>query len=518
MQSRSLICRPLSFVFMFVLTVFAALTVFNTEAQAIEYWPTISNISYTTLVGSNVRVSFDYALNDAYPAQPGDTFTIDLPAELKNNTPAPFEIMGVDASGNSISVGTATPTSNPDTLTVTFNNNIAGLRNIHGQMSFSLNWSNDIVQRGNGSTTLAIGEVRLNMTYGGSIAAMDPAITKYNRTGAAADTTYTLPSGATIETGNDYYVTSWVVNLTPTDITQVGLINATVKDQIVNPYTVDVSKLTGTGVNPADELAGPYLKHSFLLHLVDGPVLTVPAEKILAAITFTPNGYTLDFARLNDQVNFAGFQPFLQNCWLEYKTIVPANVTQVDNKATLDSDGNIQNYTREGWWINPRGTGTAIGDQQVSVSVSKVWDDQNNADGTRPTSVTVHLYADGVDTGKSEVLSDANGWTATFSGLDKNQIGTSTAITYTVDEDEVEGYTAQVTGDATSGFTITNTHIPPTPTTPPSETPEQPKQTKQPKKKEPKLPSTGDASFAAASLAAASSVLIAAGVLGKKRA
>lgn len=515
MQSRSLLCRPLSFVIMFVLTVFGALTVFNTEAQAGEYRPTISNISYTTLVGSNVRVSFDYALNDAYPPEPGDTFTIDLPAELKNNTPAPFEVMGVDASGNSISVGTATPTSNPDTITVTFNNNITGLHNIHGQMSFSLNWSNDIAQRGNGSTTLSIADVLLNMTYGGSIAAMDPLITKYNRTGAAAETTYTLPSGATIETGNDYFVTSWVVNITPSDITdmaKVGFLNAVVEDQVVNPYTVDVSKLTGTGVNPADELEGPYLKHSFLLHLVDGPVLTVPAEKILAAITFTPNGYTLDFARLNDQVDFLGFQPFIQDCWLEYKTIVPANVAQVDNRATFDFEGNINSYTREAQWINPRGTGTATGDEQVSVSVSKIWDDQNNADGTRPTSVTVHLYADGVDTGKSEVLSDANGWTATFSNLNKNQTGTTTAITYTVVEDEIEGYTTQVTGDAASGFTITNTHIPPTSTTPSSETP------KKPKKKESKLPSTGDASFAAASVAAVSSVLIAAGALGKKRA
>lgn len=515
MQSKGLVSRSLSFAVMFVLTVFAALTAFNTQAQAIEYTPNISNISYTSLGGSNVRVSFDYALNNnGWPAQPGDTFTIRIPAELENNTPAPFEVMGVDANGNSISVGTATPTSNPNTMTVTFNNNIAGLLNVHGQMSFSLNWSNDIAQRGSGSTTLYIGDTHLNMTYGGSIAAMDPAITKYNRTGATAETTYTLPSGATIETGSDYYVTSWVVNITPSDITQVGLFNTIIKDQIVNPYTVDASKLTGTGVNPSDELAGPYLKHSFVLHLINGAVQTLSADQILPAITFTPNGYTLDFARLNDQVNFAGFNPLIQDCWLEYKTIVPANASQVDNRATLDFDGNILNYTREGWWINPRGTGTATGDQQVSVSVSKVWEDQNNADGTRPTSVTVHLYADGVDTGKSEVLSDANGWTATFSNLDKNQTGTTTAITYTVVEDEVEGYTAEVTGDVTSGFTITNTHIPPTPTTPPSETPKKPKQ---PKKKEPKLPSTGDASFAAASVAATSSVLIAAGVLSKKR-
>lgn len=231
MQSKGLVSRSLSFAVMFVLTVFAVLTAFNTQAQAIEYTPNISNISYTSLGGSNVRVSFDYALNNnGWPAQPGDTFTIRIPAELENNTPAPFEVMGVDANGNSISVGTATPTSNPNTMTVTFNNNIAGLLNVHGQMSFSLNWSNDIAQRGSGSTTLYIGDTHLNMTYGGSIAAMDTAITKYNRTGATAETTYTLPSGATIETGSDYYVTSWVVNITPSDITQVGLFNTTIKD------------------------------------------------------------------------------------------------------------------------------------------------------------------------------------------------------------------------------------------------------------------------------------------------
>ncbi len=48
-------------------------------------------------------------------------------------------------------------------------------------------------------------------------------------------------------------------------------------------------------------------------------------------------------------------------------------------------------------------------------------------------------------------LLTANGWISTFSNLDKNQAGT-TAITYTVVEDEVEGYTAEVTGDVTSGF------------------------------------------------------------------
>ncbi len=52
----------------------------------------------------------------------------------------------------------------------------------------------------------------------------------------------------------------------------------------------------------------------------------------------------------------------------------------------------------------PTAAGTCNCEQQASVSVSKVWEDQNNADGTVLFSVTVHLYADGVDTGKSEVL------------------------------------------------------------------------------------------------------------------
>ncbi len=68
MQVKRLVSKSLSYVFVFMLMTFAALTVFNTKAQAVEYAPTISNATYTTLVGSNVRVNFDYALNNGAPA------------------------------------------------------------------------------------------------------------------------------------------------------------------------------------------------------------------------------------------------------------------------------------------------------------------------------------------------------------------------------------------------------------------------------------------------------------------
>ncbi len=55
---------------MFVLTVFAALTVFNTKAQAVGTHPAISNASlHNASYCPNVEVNFDYALCGAYTAR-----------------------------------------------------------------------------------------------------------------------------------------------------------------------------------------------------------------------------------------------------------------------------------------------------------------------------------------------------------------------------------------------------------------------------------------------------------------
>ncbi len=59
--------------------------------------------------------------------------------------------------------------------------------------------------------------------------------------------------------------------------------------------------------------------------------------------------------------------------------------------------------------------------------------------------------------GKTITLSDSNSWTDTFSGLDKYKAD-GTAIVYTVKEEDIANYTVAITGDITSGFTITNTN------------------------------------------------------------
>ncbi len=95
---------------------------------------------------------------------------------------------------------------------------------------------------------------------------------------------------------------------------------------------------------------------------------------------------------------------------------------------------------------------------KTQVSVKKAWNDMNNQDGKRPSSITVKLLADGQDTGKTLELNAANGWAGSFKDLDADKGGTP--IQYTVVEVTVPGYTSKVTGDAASGFTITNSYSP----------------------------------------------------------
>ena len=97
---------------------------------------------------------------------------------------------------------------------------------------------------------------------------------------------------------------------------------------------------------------------------------------------------------------------------------------------------------------------------KTEVSVKKKWDDKNNQDGKRPSPITVKLLADGQDTGKTLELTEANGWAGSFKDLDADKGGTP--IQYTVVEVTVPSYTSEVTGDAASGFTITNSYSPET--------------------------------------------------------
>ena len=110
-------------------------------------------------------------------------------------------------------------------------------------------------------------------------------------------------------------------------------------------------------------------------------------------------------------------------------------------------------------------TNVREGDATVSLTVTKVWQDSDNALDYRPESVTVTVS--GGDTEREIILSAANDWTAELSDLPHYQYsdsGEAAEIEYTLTEERVknyddpeivrepeEGYT-----DGQAAFTVTN--------------------------------------------------------------
>ena len=97
--------------------------------------------------------------------------------------------------------------------------------------------------------------------------------------------------------------------------------------------------------------------------------------------------------------------------------------------------------------------------QTISVSVQKVWSDASDLSGFRPSSVTVHLLANDVDTGLSAKVTKTDSWKHNFEDLPKYD-DAGREIIYTVREDAVAHYTTSISGNVTSGFVITNRHVP----------------------------------------------------------
>ena len=89
--------------------------------------------------------------------------------------------------------------------------------------------------------------------------------------------------------------------------------------------------------------------------------------------------------------------------------------------------------------------------ETISLTIRKVWDDDNDRDGKRPESLTVTL-SDGTEV----TLNEDNNWTATVTNLPKYASGEE--IVYTWTEGELpEGYTLTDTSVEGTVTTLTNT-------------------------------------------------------------
>ena len=106
--------------------------------------------------------------------------------------------------------------------------------------------------------------------------------------------------------------------------------------------------------------------------------------------------------------------------------------------------------------------------QRRSMKVYKVWDDDDNRDGLRPSAVSVYLmtvdgngnkhrYTDESGNEVIGVIQESNNWQYTFTNLPiyNNE---REAIVYSVEEITPSGYTVSYSGGEVNGITITNTH------------------------------------------------------------
>ena len=223
----------------------------------------------------------------------------------------------------------------------------------------------------------------------------------------------------------------------------------------------------------------------------DGKAIKYTVNEVENITGYTKNveGYTIQNKHILEEVNIPVSKEWLDNNDQdglrpsEVEVVLKANGDIVDG-LKLNSNNNWNgtfankpkkangkdiSYTVEE--INVKGyTSVVSGDvaqgykitnthkvQKTSVAVAKEWKDSENQDGIRPTSITVRLKADGVEVAK-KILDASNQWAEVFENLDQKANGKN--ITYTVEEDIVDGYTPKVTGNAKKGYLITNTHKP----------------------------------------------------------
>ena len=129
----------------------------------------------------------------------------------------------------------------------------------------------------------------------------------------------------------------------------------------------------------------------------------------------------------------------------ELRKVTTESSTGEDNNATISEDK----------WTDTVKVENVYGPLTVDITVYKVWDDDQDADGIRPDTVTLELLADGEETEYSAEVSEETGWEYTFTGLPQYS-EPDKEIVYTVNEPYVpEGYSASY-----DGLTVTNTHRP----------------------------------------------------------
>ena len=243
------------------------------------------------------------------------------------------------------------------------------------------------------------------------------------------------------------------------------LVRGTNADTLVEGYIMDVenSKVSDAVMVKAGEAATLTYKYAYKLpEAIEAEEDYDPMSSI-GALSFEILGPD---DRMPITITYSQFK----NGQYELGDLVPGVYTVVERNAeTL-----VKYYTLTGasvtgmkLEVTPDGTATAKLFNQyvpaptpepdaefVDIPVTKTWNDNNNKDGNRPDAITVRLYADGVEV-DSHILTAGENWAFTFVEKPRYQEDHKTEIVYTVNEDAVPMYAAEI-----NGYNIVNQYRP----------------------------------------------------------
>ena len=466
----------------------------------------VGDIYYT----DNFYFDLDWAANTTGATlKEGDYFTIDLPDTVmfsSDSSPIDFDIYDTNGTGAVIAKAHITAGTNGATAKVVFTNWVENRYNVKGNIQLSARFDlTRVPVNQSTSFTVSVNAGKSNTTSSsGSVNVAGPQVL----------TDEELNKFAWYDTENPH-LANWEIRINHKKAT---LPNVTIHDTIVGSTerilkdTIRLSKVqmdqygndiagTSTPVDLTGKLTMSDNDQTFTINVgnVNGEQYRLTYQSTYTEGTNLNNKltlasvdetYTFDarFSRASSGGSGSGSlanKIKLTKVDEDDNTITLANavftVTQPDGTTfdlTTGADGTVtsealvqgtykvkEKTAPSGYELNDTeytlevtsagGALQTITDKPIKtdISVTKTWV------GPKAGPVTVHLFANGTDTGTTLTLDDSNNWTGSFANVRKyDQNGTE--IQYTVTEDAVNGYDTTITGDQTTGFTITNTEQP----------------------------------------------------------
>ncbi|MCR5058220.1 MAG: Cna B-type domain-containing protein [Clostridiales bacterium] len=248
---------------------------------------------------------------------------------------------------------------------------------------------------------------------------------------AASGWTYEVTDLQKFDANGNAYSYTWEETSVPADYSQTGNSTSGTETTITNAHTVATTQLTvkKTWVNTGNSSAQPT---SVVVDLMNG------TTKVGSVTLDDSNNWEDSISNLPVNENGSAIT-------YEWKEQVPTNY-----KESYSVSGTTTTITNI----------FDISSEKTEATVKKVWDDNNNQDGKRPTEVTVRLLRNGTPIGSDILLNDGNNWEYKAENLDKMD-ASGNAYTYSWEEDAVTDYSASKSESGTV-TTFTNKHVPET--------------------------------------------------------